>query len=122
TIPVFTGVNLVFGASAGVKLSLRDLLFSTTIGISNWRPLAEGGSNVPDFDADMSFLWGLDLQAQLGGYAALTAGIPGLQAGIGAEGIVTLNVPVTVNPTGHLHGGSDGFYGDLGISVTIAPT
>jgi len=122
TIPIFTGVNLVFGASAGMKMNLRDLKFSTTIGISNWMPLAPGGSNVPNFDAEMGINWGLDLQAQLGAYVALSAGMPGLQAGVGAEGIVSLNVPVVINPTGHLHGGPDGFYGDLGISVTVAPT
>lgn len=122
TTPLFYGINMFFGARAGMSLSTSDLLFSAEIGRNGWRPLADTTeSGVPEFYADLNLSWGLDFRAMLGAYLGLSAGIPGLDAGMGLEGQVEMFVPVRINPSGHLEGGPSGFAGELDIGITIAP-
>jgi hypothetical protein len=117
-------LNLFFGAKAGVKLDMRALLFSAEIRADGWRPRAAAGEigAVPQFTASMSMNWGLDFQATLAAYLGISLGATGFSVGAGLEGQLEINVPLVVNPYGMLTGGPEGFGGELGIGVTIAPT
>lgn len=121
TVPIYGPIAMFFGASAGMSLSTLPLNMTTTIGISNWHPLARE-SNVPDFDAELALNWGLDFEAMLAAYLSigLTAGVGSASAGIRGE--VRLDAPLRINPSGKLHGGADGFWGELGIGIKLEPT
>ncbi len=119
SIVLFPGVNLDLGIAAGMGLGMEALTFSTTIGVSNFRPLR---GNIPDFEALLQLNWGLNAQAAVMAYAGLSVGVPGLNAGVGIEGEVRLNAPVRVQPYGVLRGRAGKYSGELGVGVTLAPT
>ncbi|TNE86684.1 MAG: DUF4157 domain-containing protein [Deltaproteobacteria bacterium] len=120
-IIVYPGVALIFGAKGGMGLEMLPLNMQATIGVSNWRPLAQE-ANVPDFDAELALNWGMNFDALVAAYMAmgLTVGVASASAGIRGE--VELDVPLTITPHGSLHGGADGYWGELGIDLNISPT
>ncbi|MFT7518536.1 MAG: hypothetical protein ACI9MC_000668, partial [Kiritimatiellia bacterium] len=120
-IPVYGPIALGFGAKGSMGLSTLPLNLSTTIGISNWKPISTE-SQVPDFDAELALDWGLNFSAMLAAWLTLelTAGIG--SAGAGIRGEVQLDAPLRINPYGKLHGGKDGFRGELGIGIKLEPT
>ena len=114
-------LNLFFGVRGGAGLDLRPLLFSATIGFQGWRPLS-AASTVPDFEVDLALNWGLDFQAMVAAYMGLSLGIQGFNVGAGVEGQLLLDIPIEVAPHGKLRGSKEGFSGELGIGISIAPS
>ncbi|MCO4746790.1 MAG: DUF4157 domain-containing protein, partial [Proteobacteria bacterium] len=120
-INVYGPIALIFGAKAGMGLEMLPLTMAASIGISNWRPLAED-ANVPDFDAELALNWGMNFDALVAAYLALGLSVGVASASAGIRGEVELDVPMTIQPEGHLHGGADGYWGELGIGIAISPT
>ena len=121
SVPVFTGVNLDFGANAGLGLDMAPLTMSASIGIENFRPLAEQVS-VPDFVAELELNWGMGFFAAAAAFAGVSGGVPGANLGVGLEGEVKLSADLNINPRGRLRAAGGKFGGELGIGVTLAPT
>ncbi len=110
---------LKFGAAVGMGLGMQALVLSSEIGISKWKPLSEN-STVPDFDAHAKLDWGLLFDAKATAWVSLGIGVSVLSAGGGMKGAAELDVPITAAADVNLHGGSEGFWGDLGISVGVS--
>jgi hypothetical protein len=121
SIPVFPGVNIDFGANAGLGLDLLPLTLSAAIGIENFRPLADNVT-VPDFTAELGLNWGMSFFAAAAAYAGVSGGIPGANLGVGLEGEVKLSADLNINPYGTLRASGGKFGGELGIGVRLAPS
>lgn len=115
--PIVLGV----GAKGAMALAMLPLEFSATIGIDNFRPLAED-ADVPNFEAILALNWGLNFEAQMMAYVSLNLGYGPVTAGAGVRGEAILNAPLSISPYGILRGGPDGFGGELGIGISLAPT
>ena len=100
SIPVIPGVNIDFGANAGMALDLLLLmLLRGYIKIANFRPMADDVT-VPDLEATAGLELGHGVEAGVAAYAGLSAGVPGANVGLGVEGEVELSAPITLNPSG----------------------
>ncbi len=110
---------LKFGALAGFGLGLNALVLTSEIGVSKWKPLSEG-NQVPDFDATANLDWGMNFNALAAAWMSLGIGVSILSAGAGIKGEAKLEVPISVGADVTLHGGADGFWGDLGISAGLS--
>jgi hypothetical protein len=121
SIPVFPGVNIDFGANAGLGLDLLPLTLNASVGIENFRPLADNVT-VPDFTADLGLNWGMGFYASAAAYAGVSGGIPGANLGVGLEGEVKLSADLNINPYGTLRASGGKFGGELGIGISLAPS
>ncbi len=119
-VPLIPGlVALEAGILFGMAINTRPLMVFGTVGVESWKPLSGG---FPDFFAELSASWGIDIEAKLMAYLELILGIDGLlhltggiRAGIG------LNIPIELAPRIALHGGEDGVWGTMGIDLAINP-
>jgi hypothetical protein len=107
-----------FGAAAGFGLGMNALALSSKIGISDWRPLSEQ-SQVPNFDASAQLNWGLNFDAMAAAWLSLGLGVSIASAGAGMRGEAKLDVPLTTAVDVNLHGGQEGFWGDMGIALGL---
>ncbi len=116
---VFPGIAIDAGIMLGLGIFTRPLMVMGTAGVENWRPKANA---FPDFYAEISASWGIDIEAKVLAYLALTLGLgnvlyftAGIRAGLG------LKVPIELNPFITLHGGEDGVWGEVGLNLSIKP-
>ena len=119
TIGSFYGLNLVLGASAGMKASIQAVTFDAAIEVENFKPLE---MNMPEFQVEAGLNAGLDFSAGIRPFIGVSGGVAGCQAGLGVEGELKLNVPITASPKLILRGGPDGYSGELKIGVKITPS
>ncbi|HWO24062.1 MAG TPA: hypothetical protein VNO30_35210 [Kofleriaceae bacterium] len=113
-------LTLSFGALGGFKLGLDPLLLDASVGISKWKPVSEG-SVVPTFDSTARVGWGMDASGLASAWVKLGIGVPGFNAGAGIKGGATIDAPVTPNIELSLHGGREGFWGELGVGISLHP-
>ncbi len=121
SIPIFGPFGIFFGLRGGMGMSLDALEMEVALGVSGWRPRSEN-SDVPTFNADLNLDWGMDFGAALMPYLGVEGSLGVAHLGVGLRGEVALNAPLDVNAEGSLQGGSQGFSGELGVGVRIAPT
>ncbi|HWU90000.1 MAG TPA: hypothetical protein VN253_22210 [Kofleriaceae bacterium] len=113
-------LTLSFGALGGFKLGLNPLLLDASVAISKWKPLSDG-SAVPTFDHTAHVGWGMDASGLAAAWVKLGLGVPGLNAGAGVKGGATIDAPLTPNVEVSLHSGRDGFWGELGVGLSLHP-
>jgi hypothetical protein len=113
-------LTLSFGALGGFQLGLDPLQLDASVAISKWKPLSEG-SSVPTFDHTARVGWGMDATGLAAAWVKLGLGVPGLNAGAGVKGGATLDAPLTPNIELELHSGTDGFWGELGVGLSLRP-
>jgi len=116
-------IVLNFGALGAMGLEMLPLTFAASIGVDNFRPMStEADFPVPDFEAMLELNWGLNFNALLAAYMSLELGYMGFSAGGGVRGEAELDAPLNVTPFGVLRGSAEGFGGELGIGISLAPT
>jgi len=113
-------ITLSFGALGGFKLGLNPLLLDANVAISKWKPVSER-SVAPTFDHTARVGWGMDASGLAAAWVKLGIGVPGFNAGAGVKGGATLDVPLTPNVELELHSGRDGFWGQLGVGLSLHP-
>jgi hypothetical protein len=113
-------LTLSFGALGGFKLGLDPLQLDASVAISKWKPVSEG-SVVPTFDHTARVGWGMDASGLAAAWVKLGLGVPGFNAGAGVKGGATIDAPLTPNIEVSLHGGRDGFWGEVGVGLSLHP-
>ena len=112
-------VIISFGAAAGMGLGMQALVLNANVGVSNFKPLSEG-SEVPNFDTELDMSWGLNFDAMASAWMSAGLGVSVANVSGGIRGEVALDAPLTVTPHGSLHGGPDGFWGELGVGISLS--
>ncbi len=115
----FPGIAISAGIMLGIGIFTRPLIVMGTAGVENWRPKSKA---FPDFYAEISASWGIDLEAKVLAYLGLTLGLDnvlffeaGIRAGLG------IKIPIELNPFITLHGGEEGIWGEVGLNLSIQP-
>ncbi len=116
------GFFLNYGIRGGMGMGLAPLKIDrAAIVVDNFRPL-DNDAGLPDFEIPLQLSWGMDFNAFLAAYLDISAGPRRLGVGAGVEGLLQLNAPLRITPHGTIGGGSRGFWGELGIGISLAPT
>ncbi|MBL8616131.1 MAG: DUF4157 domain-containing protein [Deltaproteobacteria bacterium] len=120
SVPIYGPFGLFFGMKGGMSMGLRALQMTAGINVADWRPISEG-SEVPTFSANLDLDWGMDFSAKIAPYIGLEGNLRVAQIGAGVRGEVALDAPISVNPSGKIEGGPQGFSGELSVGVSIKP-
>jgi hypothetical protein len=121
TVRLPYGLALFYGMKGGMGADLDPLSATADIAISNWRPLSEDAA-VPTFETELNLTWGMGFQAMVAPYIGLGGDIGFASAQMGVRGEVSLDAHVQAEAGGMLRGDGGGFYGELSVGVSCAPT
>jgi hypothetical protein len=109
------------GIRAQLSLATLPLTMNSDIAVSGWRPRT-AATTVPDFDAEMSLGWGLNLHAGLIPYLELGGDLGVVSAYAGVEGALAVDANPRLSLDVGLHGEGGQYWGDVAVGVKLAPT
>ncbi len=109
------------GIRAQLSLATMPLTLNSDIAVAGWRPVS-AASTVPDFDAEMSLGWGLNLHAGLIPYLELGGDLGVVSAYAGVEGALAVDANPRLSLDVGLHGARGQYWGDVAVGVKLAPT
>jgi hypothetical protein len=121
SVPLGYGLAMFFGMKGGMSMGLDALHMNANIVVGDWRPLSEDAS-VPRFESALNLTWGMNFKAMIAPYLGIGGDIGFASAQMGLRGEVELNAPVKADAGGLIKGDGGGFYGELSVGVSIAPT
>lgn len=116
-IPVYGPISIDAGVGLGASVDLQPVTFNAEINIGEFEVSAE--AKMPAFDAEMQLKSGITLNAEVAPYLGVCIDAKIASAGVKLIGSAKAQANADLNMTGKLHGGDDGFWGELGMGLEL---
>ncbi|MFA5624263.1 MAG: hypothetical protein WC966_04275 [Bradymonadales bacterium] len=116
-IPVYGPVSIDAGIGFGASVDLEPVVFNASIEIGKFE-VSENAA-MPDFEADMQLRSGIKLNAEVAPYLGVCIDAKIAAAGLKVVGSAKAEAAADLNMAGKLHGGQDGFWGELSMGLEL---